>query len=837
MQSQQVEQYQAEITRLRARVAELEALPLVEQPGAGTATLSSLILDATSEMFIYYDLDLRILWANHASAQSVGLQMQDLIGRHCYEVWHQRSSPCPHCPVLRSKETGQPQEGEIVTPDGRMWALRAYPIKDQAGRVTALIEFGQDITERKRMFGALAESKQRFHTIIDTSPLAILLLRDGHYLYGNPATARWLGYAPADLVGLPVEKTVDPSQWEMVQQIIAQCMAGKPSPTLELTTIRADGSPLTVEAEAVPIQLSDGLAILVVASNITERKQAEQKLKQHEEEMAAIYDNAPLIMMVIDSDRRVQKVNGFTSAFTGRKPEEMLGLRGGEALRCIYAIDNPQGCGFGPACDSCLLRRTVADTLETGTPHHLVEASLTACVAGETREMFVLFSTSRLNLRKEPMVLVSILDVTDRKRAEQDRLEMERRLFHSQKLESLGVLAGGIAHDFNNLLAAILGNLQCALADLSPDSPARSSLDESARAARRAADLTRQLLAYSGRGRFMVGPLNLSDLVQENAQMLKTAISKTVTLVLNINPHVPMILANAGQIQQVVMNLITNAAEAMEARPGRVVLSTGVQECDAAYLDRSRLNGHPSPGRYVWLEVQDDGCGMSAETQRRLLDPFFTTKTTGRGLGMAAVSGIVRGHHGAILIDSAIGQGTTIRVLFPVAESEMSADDLVQPDEAANPPTGIGPSTDNPPMGNSAAAKKAVPASDPAQPRTVLVVDDEEMVRRTCERMVKRLGYRVLGAGDGEEALQVFHQHAQEIDVIILDLTMPRMDGVATFEALRALRGDLPIVLCSGYDQLEVARRFSGQGRVGLVQKPYELPTLQEQLRRVLAVS
>ena len=412
------------------------------------------------------------------------------------------------------------------------------------------------------------------------------------------------------------------------------------------------------------------------------------------------------------------------------------------------------------------------------------------------------------------VVRMAVSDISERKRAEQERLEMERRLLHAQKLESLGVLAGGIAHDFNNLLTAITGNLALALAHLSPASAARERMEEAVRATKRAAELTRQLLAYSGRGRFVLEDLDLSEAVEENAHMLRAAIPGTVTLSLHLGKPLLAIAADAAQIQQIVMNLITNAAESIGDRTGVVTLSTGVGAFDAAYLRRGRVAEAPAPGQFVWLEVTDTGSGMDTATQQRLFDPFFTTKFTGRGLGMSAVLGIVKGHRGTLIVDSQAGEGTAIRVLFPPSE------------------------TPRPAKGSTVHALGESPYEEKpsAVLGTILVVDDEDVVRDVCAQMVEFLGFRVLRAANGEEAVTVFRAHSREIVGVILDLTMPQMDGVAAFEALRRIQPDVNVILSSGYDEQEATERFAGRGLACFLQKPYELDTLKARLERVRAL-
>jgi len=405
-----------------------------------------------------------------------------------------------------------------------------------------------------------------------------------------------------------------------------------------------------------------------------------------------------------------------------------------------------------------------------------------------------------------------ISNITERKRLEEERLEMERRLLHAQRLESLGIMAGGIAHDFNNLLMVILGNLEMTLLALPPSSRIYPFIEASLSATTRAADITRQMLAYSGKGGFMLKPLDITLLVKAMKAMLKTSISKTVVFRRDLSPLLPSVMADAGQMQQVVLNLIINASEAIGEKTGVVILRTGVLDCDDVYLGHSRLEEKPPPGRFAFIEVSDTGCGMDEETQYRLFDPFFTTKFPGRGLGMSALLGIVRGHKGAIMVDSEVGKETTIRVLFPaMAAEEMAQKPSVEP--ASTP-----------------SEKAALPSFS----GTILLVDDEEELRDLCKTILECFGFRVLTASDGEECVKVFSAHADEITCVILDLTMPKMDGAEAFIELNRLRPDVPVILSSGYDKTEATRRFTDRGPAGFIQKPYKIRALRNELERVL---
>ena len=404
-------------------------------------------------------------------------------------------------------------------------------------------------------------------------------------------------------------------------------------------------------------------------------------------------------------------------------------------------------------------------------------------------------------------------DVTQRKLAEQrllqaeeDRRKLELSVMQAQKLESLGVLAGGIAHDFNNLLTSILGSADLAAAELSPYSPARRYIEDIERASRRAADLCRQMLAYSGKGRFVIQALNVNDLVKEMAHLLSVSISKKVVIRYDFAENLPSVRADATQLRQVVMNLITNASEAIGDRSGLIALASGIMNCDAAYLQAAVGDVSPrEPGQYVYLEVRDTGHGMDKETAARIFDPFFSTKFAGRGLGLAAVLGIVRGHKGALRVDSVRGKGTTFRVLLPA--HDIPSESLEEVSAAHRGWRGHG---------------------------LVLLADDEESVRVLTKRMLEYAGFEVVCAADGREALALFTERRRQVRLVVLDWTMPHMDGEACLRELRRLDPDLKVIMISGYNEQEIVDHFVGKGLAGFVQKPYKMADLLPKVRQVL---
>ncbi len=399
------------------------------------------------------------------------------------------------------------------------------------------------------------------------------------------------------------------------------------------------------------------------------------------------------------------------------------------------------------------------------------------------------------------------LDITDRKAAEEERLQFESQMQHTQKLESLGVLAGGIAHDFNNILTAILGNADLAQMEISPLSPAVPRIEAINKAALRAAGLAQQMLAYSGRGKFVSEDIEINELVEEMGHLLAVAISKKVVLRYHMAENLPLIDADAAQIRQVVMNLITNAAEAIGERSGVVTITTGLIDCSKSYLDETFAYDDLKIGLYVFLEVADTGCGMDAETKSKLFDPFFTTKFTGRGLGMAAVLGIVRGHNGAIKVYSEPGKGSTFKVLIPALERQ-AVEINHRFKEKSNGWQGTG---------------------------TILLVDDEETIRALGKEMLGMLGFTVVVAEDGRQALAVYQANKSDIVGVILDLTMPHMDGVEAYRELRQIDKDVKVIVASGYSENDISEQFTGKGLAGVIQKPFQLSELREKLKKALS--
>ncbi|MBA4136153.1 MAG: hypothetical protein C0518_02410 [Opitutus sp.] len=526
---------------------------------------------------------------------------------------------------------------------------------------------------------------------------------------------------------------------------------------------------------------------------VAARRQAEAQLAQSERRYRTVIDQTG--QMVYDHQLGSNLIQWFgteaTPAITGYSLAEFQAVDLKRWEEMVHPDDRPHAVA--------LLERAIADKTRYRAEYRFRRKDGSYCHI-EDHGVFLFQADGQ-----PERLLGRMSDITARREVEEERQQLGRKLQETQKLESLGVLAGGIAHDFNNLLTGILGNAGLARLEAPRGWAGADHLVQIEKASLRAADLCKQMLAYSGKGRFVVQRLSLNELLEETAQLLQISISKKATLQLALEPALPAISADATQLRQVVMNLVINASEALGDKPGQITVSTGHVDATPAYLASVQFQTEITPGPYVFLEVSDNGSGMSRETLARIFDPFFTTKFTGRGLGLAAVIGIVRGHKGAIKVYSEPGRGTTFRVLLPPVAGP--AQPLHRPTPTAPDWRGSG---------------------------HVLVVDDEESVRTVARSVLEYTGFTVEEAGDGVAGVEIFQRDPARFTAVLLDLTMPQMDGEEAFRQLRLLSPGVRVVLMSGFNRVDAINRFVGKGLAGFVQKPFEVQTLVSELRRVL---
>jgi PAS domain S-box-containing protein len=512
--------------------------------------------------------------------------------------------------------------------------------------------------------------------------------------------------------------------------------------------------------------------IVFTAEDITAYKRTLEEQREAEERFHRLYESN-IIGIVSGDEEYLLDANDVFLQMLGYTRGD-LGERG---LRW-FDITAPEYRSLGP--------QTIADVIANGSCGPFEKEYLRK----DGSRISVLLGCIRL--KQSPYRDLSfVLDLTERKR-------LERRVQEAQKFESVGVLAGGIAHDFNNLLVGVIGHASLAQDMLPPVHPARELLSQIVKNGEQAAHLTRQMLAYSGRGRFLLEPLNLSTVFEEISILVRPAIDKHIALDMTLPPGLPAVEGDRGQMRQVFTNLVLNASESIDDRnTGRIRVETGVRELDAEYLRSIEwAAGEVPPGRYVYLEVEDNGCGLDAATRARIFDPFFTTKFVGRGLGLAAVAGIVRGHKGAIAVRSQPGKGSQFLVVFP-ASSQSARDD-----------------------------GGAILVDAPRALSTVLVVDDEAIVRQMARTALERHGYKVVLADNGRQAIEMFEQDPEAFSLILLDLSMPGFSGVQTLPELRRARPDVPVLITSGYSEAQTLGMFAGQEVSGFLQKPFTAQVL-----------
>ena len=666
----------------------------------------------------------------------------------------------------------------LYTPDLIMIWLQLF-LGTEAASILVLASASD---AQKHTEGSLLESESRYRNLVEQFPDGIILREGARIRYANPAAVVLFGAATReDLEGRSMREFL--SRKESSSGEISQTGIHRYTASLK------DRDLLTLDGRSIPVELTDisiSMAgqrpvILDVFRDLSKRREAEDALRRSEEAFERLFDLAPVAMSLsTPEDARLVRANALAMTLFEVDSEDLSTIRSTD----FYAREEARE----------QLLRTVN---ETGRADGL-EVDI---ITHKGRFRRVLISAALVPYGGKEVLLAGFMDVTL-------RMKTAEALREAQKLESLGLMAGGVAHDFNNLLTALIGNLDLARMAQERASPADRHFDAMSATLRRASDLSRQMLAYAGQARVEILPVDLNRSVRELTGLMSASMSKKITLHFDLKDDVPLVEADPVQLQQILLNLVTNSADAIGDAEGTITLSTRIEEEPEARVQaESTFQSPGSPtGPWVVLEVKDTGTGMSPEVRARIFDPFFTTKASGHGLGLSTMLGILKAHNGSVSVDSDPGRGSCFTIRFPMPRS------LSQPKEA------------------SITGSFLVQALE----GLVLVVDDEVSIRSTAGAQFKMMGFEVAESGDGLEAVEAVKRHGTRLKLVLLDLSMPRMGGAEALAIIRESHPDLPVILSSGFDPTQEAPELLKQPKTWFLPKPYRLSELRRMVTEVL---
>ncbi len=739
------------------------------------------------------DREYRIRYVNHAALANGPFEQDALIGRNVWECFPTLSGSVFHQSYERVLMTGLASRFERYDDELDRWqSVYAFPADNG---VIAVLE---DITERRRAERSLMESEAALSRAQEVAGIGSFSVNAPGTIQLSAQAYRLLGLDPTlDIVDIQsVRAMLAPNDAERWGTLSAQAPTGAEI-SMDFTVRRRDGSSviLHVLARLLKERVGGPTKLFGTAQDVTEQRHALENLRRSEEALQLAQEVANIGSFDFDLRTEVMFRSDQLLRLIGLEPS----VEGRALVGSVLRFD------FVHPDDRLAVQETWRRVLSTGER----QTTRLRAFRADGAERHMLWSAV---LVRDPngmpaRVVGTQVDITDQVRSDEERARIETQLQQAQKLESLGVLAGGIAHDFNNLLVGILGNASLAMLDLEPGAEARQSIAEIEQAAQRAAELTRQLLAYAGKGRYVVETADATAVISEMTSLMRTAISRNASLQMDLATSLPSIDVDVNQFRQVVMNLVTNASDALDTKAGLISVRTGRQEISREYLSACAPGTDAQPGTFTYVEVHDNGIGMDEATRYRIFEPFFSTKFTGRGLGLAATMGIMRSHRGAIRVYSEIGSGTSIKLLFPSSTQSGIV--------GAN--TGL----------NSQEWRSA---------GQVLVVDDEDSVRAVASALLRRRGFRTQEASDGAKALDIFQVQPNAFDLVLLDLTMPNMNGEETLRALREVNPSVNVLLMSGYNEQDVTRMFAGRNLSGFLQKPFRAEELYASVARSIGV-
>ncbi|HIJ40469.1 MAG TPA: PAS domain S-box protein [Deltaproteobacteria bacterium] len=771
------------------------------------------ILDASPALIWQKNTEGKYLRVNQKYCETVGLSRDEVIGKTDYELYPEEIAAKYEQDDRLVIGTGKSQLGiteHHITPSGEVgWSLTDKIVsRDNAGKVSGTIGFALDVTVIKEAEESLRESESFFSQMFEQSTTSTCLYNpDGTISRVNSEFCKMFGVEEKVIIdaGYNVFKdqaAIDAGLIPLLREIFAEKKRKRWEANFDIDVASVStGTPTSrtgkifLEVFGYPVLNRNGNLQYVVLQHydITERKRAEEALRESEERFRGFFNYSPVGINVFDMEGKVVAVNNVARKYFGvSETDSLSGYRFFEdrsitdeakwKVKHGQVATEERLIDFGVIKESGMYNTTKDE-------HDRVFIRLTYAAYGQ-------------DLNNPVGIIVIIQDLTERKQAEEEHEKLQAHLQQSQKMESIGTLAGGIAHDFNNILGIILGNTELAMDDVPEWNPARNNLGEVRKACLRAKDVVRQILSFSRKSEMEQKPINIAPVVTESLKLLRASIPTSIDIRQNIANDIHDILGDPTQIHQIMINLCTNAAHAMENEGG--ILEVTLENTE---VDEDTASQYPelNPGTYVQLRVTDTGVGISSEIIGRVFDPYFTTKDVGKGtgLGLSVIHGIVSSHHGRISVESKPGKGTTFKILFPSVKEKTKE----EPKEPQELPTGK---------------------------ESILFVDDEEPMAKLNQQRLERLGYKVIPETDPSKALEFFRNNSDQIDLIITDMTMPRMTGDRLAQEILKIKSDIPIIICTGYSQRMSEDKAQELGIRKYIEKPIEMKNLARSVREVL---
>ncbi len=743
-----------------------------------------LIFETLTDVVFSLDTQGRLTYLNPQFEKITGYRPEDLYGRPYTDI----IDPAYHALTLDMFQKGlsgreNPMyQMDLVAADGRKIPIEinARTVWDRSGRPVGRIGVARDLTQRLEVEAALRESEEKFRVLADSTPTAIMLYQNNKWTYANPAAERISGYSAQELREMNFWDIVHPDYKHLVQQRGQKRQQGEDTiRRYEFKIISKQGRELWVDLSGASTMLGGSPAGIISVMDINDRKIAEEALRESEAKYRSILENIQEGYFELDLAGTLTFFNESLCAIFAYPKERLVGADVGS---------------FIPTKSRSQLDRVMEQIRRTGLSEEIIDLDILKG-DGNTGAIAMTMSAIRDSSGSVTGFRGVARDVTEHRR-------LEAQLLQAQKMEAIGTLAGGIAHDFNNLLMAIQGNVSLLSLDLPQSSPDRKRIEHIEQCIRSGSDLTRQLLGFARGGKYEVTPTDLNRLITKTADMFGHA-RKEISIHTDLDEGLWSVEVDQGQIEQVLLNLYVNAWHAMPGG-GELFLKS-----DNLIPDESFTQAYEArPGRFVRVSVTDTGVGMDEATRQRVFEPFFTTrdKSRGSGLGLASAYGIVRNHGGFISVYSEVGMGSTFNVYLPASDKAAKEhEDSKQSDVIRGT-------------------------------KRVLLIDDEDMVLTIGGEILEKLGYTVLRAESGEEALELFHEHKDGIDLVILDMIMPGIGGSEVFDRIRAESPEVKVILSSGYSMNDDTDRIMKRGCNGFIQKPFDIQTLSRKIRTVLDV-